>query len=183
MKRRYAIALALLTSAPALAGTGGGSVLIGVGFDGPNQDNPETMRVSMRGAVPVADGGGGGLGVVVPLSIASSSDTGLGWQTQNTAIELVPSVRAVIGSDQPVRVYGDAGLGFVWRFSETETWFGDGTEQRTGMMTRTALGIEIGGTQAQSVALVLEPVSFERYGFEESGTNRFSSMVGISSRW
>ena len=186
MSKKIALfAAASLLAAPAALAqdASSGGVLIGVGYDGPNEDNPETLRASLRGTVPVISGPGAGVAVVVPLSIASSSDTGFGWQTQNTALELVPSARAVIGSGQKVRVYGDMGMGFVWRFSETETWFGDASEQRTAAMTRTAVGVELGGVEPGSVALVVEPVSFQRYGFDEDGTNRFSVMAGISSRW
>ncbi|MFT4978123.1 MAG: hypothetical protein ACI8S6_004031, partial [Myxococcota bacterium] len=118
-----------------------------------------------------------------PLGIASSSDSGFGWSSQNTAIELAPSARLRLLNDSPVRLYADAGVGAIWRFSETDTWFGDGSSRRTSMMTRTALGAEIGGAAPGTVALVIEPISFQRYGLDEDGVSRLSSMVGISGRF
>ena len=82
--------------------------------------------------------------------------------------------------DSVVRTYLDAGFGVIWRFSETDTWFGDGTERQVGPMTRAALGVEIGGTEPGTVAFVAEPISYQRLGFSAEGADRVSALFGIT---
>lgn len=180
----FASALTLIAlSAPDAQAMDNGSVLIGVGYGTPERDDPETMRLSLRSELPVTSPAPISLGVVLPLSLATSGDSGFGWSTQTTAVEFAPSLRLRFFSDTPVRPYADLGMGAIWRFSETDTWFGDGSSRQFGPMTRSALGIELGGYEQGTVALVVEPFSFQRYGFDDSGASRFSSMIGINGNF
>lgn len=171
------LALALATP----AAHAGGSALLGVGYETTEADEPETLRLSLRGEAPVIAGDVAGLGAVLPLSMASSGDESLGVSSRFLALELAPSARIRIVPEAVVRPYLDLGLGVLWRGSETETWFGDATSTRWSGMTRSAIGAEIGGTDAGSVSLVLEPFAWQRYGFDDNGRHRFAVMAGISA--
>jgi hypothetical protein len=175
--------LAVALSNGALAQTaemssGNAEFLIGAGAL-PGSGDPETFVLGFRGEVPVATGDVLGVGVVIPLELASSGDDGIGWQAQNTAFEVAPSIRGRIAPDGVVRVYGDLGFGLVHRFSETDTWFGTVNNNRTTLMARSALGLEIGGREPGDVALVLEPIGYRHYGLDGDGADRFVMMAGI----
>lgn len=173
----------LALSAPQAQAVDNGSVLIGVGYRTAERDDPQTMRLSLRSELPVTSPAAASLGIVLPLSLATSGESGFGWSTQTTAVELAPSLRLRLFSDTPVRPYADLGLGAIWRFSETDTWFGDGSSRQFGPMTRSALGLELGGYDPGTVAFVVEPFSFQRYGFSDQGASRFSSMIGVSGNF
>lgn len=158
--------------------TGNASFLIGAGAL-PGSGDPETFVFGVRGEIPVATGEVLGLGVVIPLELASSGDEGFGWQGQNTAFELAPSMRGRIAPGAIVRVYGDLGFGVVHRFSRIDTWFGDAVDNQTTFMTRSALGLEIGGREPGAVSLILEPIGYRHYGLDGDGADRFVAMAGI----
>lgn len=172
--------IVLTALSTAQAAGGGGELLLGVGYDA--DDNPSALRISARGSTPVAGDESAGLAVVFPVSMTSSGDDGFGWSTQNTALEVVPSLRGALGSEG-IQAYGDLGFGVAWQFSETTSWLGTASSERTRMMTQLALGMRLGGTQPGSVALVIEPVSLQQYGFDEDRVTRFSSLAGIHTRW
>jgi len=158
--------------------TGNAEFLIGAGAL-PGSGDPETFVFGIRGEVPVATGDVLGLGIVFPVELASSGDDGFGWDSQNTALEFAPSVRGRIAPDGIVRAYGDLGFGVVHRFSRIDTWFGDASDHQTTLMTRSALGLEIGGREPGDVALILEPIGYRHYGLDGSGADRFVAMAGI----
>lgn len=171
-----AIAL-LLTSSAAHAG---GTAAALFGFGTGNADDPETMHLSLRGEMPVAAGDVAAFTVVGPVDLTGSSSSGLGWEREQMALSIAPSARLRLVPDSVVRPYLDAGLGVIWRFSETDTWFGDATERQVGPMTRAALGVEIGGTDPGTVAFVAEPISYQRLGFNSEGADRISALFGIT---
>jgi hypothetical protein len=158
--------------------TGNASFLIGAGAL-PGSGDPETFVFGLRGEIPAATGEVLGVGIVFPLEIASSGDSGFGWQSQNTALEFAPSVRGRIAPHSVVRAYGDLGFGLVHRFAQIDTWFGDAEQNQTVLMARSALGLEIGGREPGSVALILEPIGYRHYGLDGDGADRFVMMAGV----
>lgn len=161
-----------------LESSGNAEIVIGAGAL-PGSGDPETFVFGFRGEVPVATGDVLGLGVVIPLEIASSGEDGIGWESDHTALELAPSMRGRIAPDGVLRVYGDLGFGIVHRFSELDTWFGSAENERTTLMARSALGLEIGGRDPGDVSLILEPIGYRHYGLDGDGADRFVMMAGV----
>ncbi|MEQ1508519.1 MAG: hypothetical protein ABMB14_40180 [Myxococcota bacterium] len=158
--------------------SGSGSVLIGAGA-APGSGDPSTFVIGLRGEVPVATGDVLGLGIVFPLERASSGADAFGFTTTHMALEFAPSIRGRLLPGSVVRPYGDIGFGVVHRFSEIDSWFGDVTDNRTTLMARSALGLEIGGIEPGSVSLILEPIGYRHYGLDGSGADRFVALAGI----
>lgn len=153
--------------------------LVGAGTM-PLSGDPATFILGIRGELPVATSALVGVGVVLPLELATSGDGRFGMDAQNTAFELAPSVRGRILPRSVVRFYGDLGFGIVHRFSRTDSWFGSGEGSRTTGMTRSALGMEIGGREPGRLSLVLEPIGYRHYGgFGRDSANRFVMMAGL----
>jgi len=152
--------------------------LIGAGAM-PLSGDPATFVLGGRGEMPVATGSLIGVGVVLPLELATSGEDRFGMEGANTALELAPSIRGRLLPRSVVRFYGDLGFGLVHRFSHNDTWFGAG-DARTATMTRTALGMEIGGREPGRLSLVVEPFGFRHYGgLGPNSASRFVTMAGI----
>ena len=145
----------------------------------PGTGDPSTFRFGFRAELPVASGDVAGAGVVLPIEFGTSGEDGWGFQARYTAMELAPSMRGRLFPDSVVRPYGDLGLGIVYRFSDVDTWFGSVDSAQTAFMARSALGIEIGGRDPGSVALVLEPIGYRHYGLDGDGADVYAAMAGI----
>ncbi len=172
--------IAAVPTAASAAPRANGSVLLGVGAP-PGADDPATLRLAIRAEIPVVEGEVGGLGVVMPIELATSGDDGFGFSTRSSALELAPSLRGRLFPQSVVRPYLDAGFGLVHRFSQTETWFGNASRSRSTAMFRSGLGVEIGGTEPGTVAFVLEPIGFRHYGLDGDGADRVTFLAGIQA--
>ncbi|MEQ1568724.1 MAG: hypothetical protein ABMA64_24005 [Myxococcota bacterium] len=157
---------------------GNASVVLGFGAV-PGTGDPSSLRLGLRFEVPVASDDLFGFGVVFPIEAGTSGTDGFGFDTRSTALELAPSIRGRLLPAGQVRLYADLGFGVVYRFSSIDTWFGSATDNRTAFMLRSALGVEIGGTQPDSVALVLEPIGYRHYGVDENGADVYAAMAGV----
>lgn len=170
--------IALLLATTAFAENPNGSLLLGVGAL-PDSGDPVTTRFGARLGIPVAANEVVGFDAVFPLEVATSGDSGFGFQSRNTALELAPTARLRFAPESPVRAYLDAGVGFAHRFSRTDTWFGDVERNRTTPMFRSGVGFEFGGTEPGALALVVEPIGWRHYGLDGSGADQLAFLAGI----
>lgn len=163
--------------------SGGASLLVGPGYW--SEDSPNRLRLSIRGEAELATSDAIGFGVVLPVDVASSGSDGFGWETNRTLLEVAPTARLRIAPASPVRAYVDAGAGPWFLFTETDTVFGTAESQRSGFVTTGALGIEIGPTEAESVAVIIEPIRARSYFVDDDDRARaeYSGMVGIGYRF
>jgi hypothetical protein len=176
------IALASLTgqaqAAPPISS--GATVLTGIGatFD----NNPATLVVQIQGEAPLVADPDLGLGLVLPVELTMSGRDSFGVSATNSMVTFIPSVRVRGLNDQPVRIYGDAGLGIAEITADREGWLYDSTTHRTGWATRTVLGLEIGPADG-GVAVVVEPIGFDTLNFDSRHAQAFISRLGVGVRY
>lgn len=162
---------------------GGATLLVGPGYWA--EDAPARLRLSIRGEAALATSDKVGLGLVIPLDIASSGQDGFGWSTDRTLLEFVPAARLRVAPESVVRGYADAGVGPWLSLRETNTVFGSAESQRTGLMTSTALGLEIGEVEAESITFVVEPIRLRTYFTNDEDRLRadYGGMIGVGVRF
>ena len=184
MLRSAIVFTSLLVASPAVAAEGpvdrGATVLIGTGtaFD----EDPETLRLSVRGELPIVGSDTATLGAVLPLSFRTEGESAFGVSVQRTLLELPPSLRVRAIPTMPVRPYADGGLGLAWMITETDGWFQDQTTTRAGWMSRVALGVELGPTDG-NFAVVVEPASWRTYHIGDADETEFGAMIGVGARY
>jgi opacity protein-like surface antigen len=172
--------LTLTTANAAPPISGGVSLTTGIGstFDG----DPATFRLQLQGEYPLLVDDGVGLGLVLPLELSSSGESSFGFDTTNTMLTLVPSIRVRAFNASPVRVYGDAGVGLAYVTAKTDAWFYERSESRTGLATRVVLGVEIGPSDG-GVAFVVEPLGLDTLHFGGSHVAGWVGRLGIGYRF
>lgn len=151
------------------------SALVGTStaFDG----DPASLRLSLRGDVGIAHNDTLGASVLVPLTISTTGESGLGFSSQQTVFELPVSFRGTIFPHGKVRFYADAGAGLAWGTSRFDGWFIDATETNAVFMTRTALGLELG--PAESLSFVVEPASWRTFYTPDRARSAYGLMLGL----
>lgn len=180
----FLLAALALTAAPAQAQetgpAGGASVLMGTGaaFDG----DPATFRLSVRPEAVLTGNEAASLAVVVPITWTTAGETSFGIDTRQSLLEIPVSLRGQLFASSPVRMYGDLGLGPAFYTAEAEGWFFETQANRTGWMSRSALGVELGKPRG-GIFAVVEPIGLTRYQFgDDEISTRYSAMIGIGGR-
>jgi hypothetical protein len=156
----------------------GATVLTGVGatFDG----NPATLRLEVQGEVPLEKSKTVGLGLVLALEGTTSGQETFGLSTSNTMFTFLPMLRVRALNTEPVRFYGDAGIGLA-QITATNGWLFDSNTAHTGWTTRTALGLEVGAAKG-GVAFIAEPVGFDTLNFGDSHSAGYIARIGVGVR-
>lgn len=172
------LAAALLSSTTALAGPTDGSVSVLLGTSTAFDEDPETLRLSLRGETPSAGGEVLGASFLLPVTVVTHGEDSFGIDTQYTLVELPASVRLRLLPDKVVSIFGDAGLGLAIGTRNVDSWFGDDTDSSTAFMTRTALGAEIG--DPDGLAFVIEPASLSTYHTTDAFQADYGLMLGLS---
>ncbi len=165
-------------AAPPVSGGITATTGIGATFDG----DPATFRLQIQGEIPLHVDDAVGLGLVLPLELTSSGESGFGFDTTNTMLTFVPSIRVRAFNATPVRVYGDAGVGVAYVTAKTEAWIFERTVNRTGIATRVVLGVEIGPPNG-GVAFVVEPLGLDTLHFGNRHIAGWVGRLGIGYRF
>lgn len=176
------ITLGLLASPAAFAQSsrGGIQVLAGPGytFDDEGMDG----RLSLRGELPLMGEEALELGFVVPVTLASSTATGIGFEAGRSLMEIAPSLRARILPYAVARPYADAGAGMVFSLGETLDPLQEGTMSNNGFLARGAVGIELGpSTEEGGFFFIVEPLNAQLYVINLEESLRLSSMLGVGA--
>lgn len=151
---------------------------IGATFDG----DPATFRLQLQGETPLQMGETVGLGLVLPLELTTSGTDGFGFDTTNTMLTFVPSLRVRAFNTSSVRIYGDAGVGVAYVTATTDAWIWERTTRRTGLATRVVLGAEIGAPEG-GVTFVIEPLGIDTLHFGNGPIAGWVGRLGIGYRF
>jgi hypothetical protein len=152
-------------------------VLLGTNsaFDG----NPASMRLSIRGELGLSHGPTAGASVLLPVTITTTGESGFGFSSRQTLVEIPLSLRGRLFPNGTVRPYGDIGAGIALGTGRFDGWFFDASDTGAAFMTRAALGLEIGNPH--SISLALEPVSWATYFSDREARATYGFMVGIAA--
>lgn len=165
MTRAIALLTLALASSPALA-TPHNSVSMLVGASSALDDDPASLRLSVRGDLGLVHNDTAGLSVLVPVTVASSEESGLGLSGDRLTLEIPVSLRGTLLPHGPIRPYGDLGVGVV-----------TGSSIDLVPMTRAAVGLELG--PAERVSFVIEPAELRTYYKGDSTVSGYSLMLGV----
>ncbi len=114
--------------------------------------------------------------LLVPVTATTEGESAFGFSSRQTLVEIPLSIRGRLFPDSPVRFYGDAGVGIAIGLSSFDGWFIDAAEAGSALMTRTALGVEIGNPEGFMV--VLEPVSLSSFFASQKTQAKYGLMAG-----
>lgn len=145
-------------------------------FDG----DPATFRLTVQGQTDLAYGDVVGLAVAVPVTWMSGGTDGFGIDPRQSVVEVPPSLRLRLLSALPVRPYADLGVGVVLASRPNDGWLLGGHTAVAGWMTRSAIGVEIGGIEGPF--FVVEPLSFQTYHLDLD-YSRVGLMLGGGARF
>ena len=153
------------------------SVLVGTNtaFDG----DPASLRLSVRPEFGLSAGPMASASLLVPITLTTWGDDGVGFSTSQSLVEVPVSVRGRLFHDKPLRLYGDLGAGVAIGTSRFDGWFVNSTDQSAAFMTRTAVGLEVGNPDALS--FVVEPASWTTYAADDAVRARWGMMLGLSA--
>ena len=129
-------------------------------------DDPASLRLSLRGDMGIAHDDPAGVSFLVPVTIASSGNDGFGFSGDRVVVEVPVGVRGTLLPHNVIRPYGDLGVGVAF-----------GASQDLVPMTRAALGLELGPNE--SLSFVLEPVEVRTYYPGGATVNGYSVMLGL----
>jgi hypothetical protein len=155
---------------------GDAAVTVLLGTDTAFDGNPASLRLTVSGEGDLVRGTGAALAIALPVTVMTAGSSG----PSQTAVELPPSLRLRLIPRSVVRPYGDLGLGLALLASnEGDGLFAD-ADQTAGLMTRAALGVEIG--DPDGLMFVIEPVSVRSYHVG-STYGRAGIMIGGGARF
>ena len=167
--------MAMAVSTAQAGGTDAVSVLLGAStaFD----QDPASVRLSIRGELGLDEGDVLGVGFVLPVTIATTGEDGFGVSSRQTLVELPLTLRGNLFPRSPIRGYGDLGLGAAIGTRPLSEWLIEGGDSTVVFMSRAALGVEIG--DPDGLALVLEPVSTSTYFGGRKVVANYGWAVGV----
>jgi hypothetical protein len=159
---------------------GDAAVTVLLGTDTAFDANPASLRLTLSGETDIVRDKDVALAIALPFTIMTAGNSFNGGVNQ-TAFEIPPSLRLRLLPHSIVRPYGDLGLGVVF-VSENGSGGGlfESHDQTAGLMTRGALGLEIG--DPDGLMFVVEPISARSYHIGPT-YGRFGVMIGGGARF
>jgi len=143
-------------------------------------DDPASLRLSVRGDVGIAHNDIAGISVLVPVTVSTWGEDAIGFSNSDVLVEVPVGVRGTLLPHGSIRPYADAGLGLAIGSSSFDTWFLNTTSSSTAFMTRVALGLEVG--KPEGVSLVVEPASLRTFFANDSrARSSFGLMLGLAA--
>lgn len=171
------LTMILLATAPASANPHN-SVSVLVGSSTAFDNDPASLRLSLRGEVGLDHDENFGVAVLVPFTISSYGEDSLGFSSNQTVFEVPVSVRGQLLPHSKLRFNADAGAGIAIGTSRFSGWFIDSSSSATALMTRLALGLEVG--PPGGVSLVVEPLEVRTFFANDRARSAYSMMVGLT---
>ena len=158
---------------------GDAAVTVLLGTDTAFDGNPASVRLTISGEGDIVRDQGVALAVALPVTIMTAGQFGDSVANQ-TALELPPSLRLRLFPHGIVRPYGDLGLGVAIVSKNANGGLFADASQTVGLMTRGALGLEIG--EPDGFMFVIEPISARSYHIGPT-YGRFGMMIGGGARF
>jgi hypothetical protein len=168
----------LLGSSVAVADDGDDYLHVLLGTNSAFDGNPASMRLSVRGELGLSHGPTLGASVLIPVTVTTTGESGFGFSSRQTLVEIPLSLRGRLFPNGTIRPYGDIGAGIAVGTGRFGGWLFDTSDRGAAFMTRTALGLEIGNPQ--SVSLAIEPVSWANYFADRQARATYGFMIGIA---
>lgn len=157
---------------------GDSAVSVLLGTDTAFDSNPASLRLTVSGETDLVRDREVALAVALPVTLITSGNFNAGGSGQ-TAFEVPPSLRLRLLPHSIVRPYGNLGLGVVF-VTENGNGLFESHTQTAGLMTRGALGVEIG--EPDGFMFVIEPISARSYHIGPT-YGRFGVMIGGGARF
>jgi hypothetical protein len=152
-----------------------------LGTDTAFDDEPATVRVTISGDMDLLSKPDWAMALAMPITIVTMGEEEFGVSTNHTALEFPASLRFRFIPEEIIRPYADVGLGAVVVLTNKTDGFLFLEDEHAGLMTRFAVGFEI-GPAARGPMFLLEPVSSRTY-FIGSTYTRFGIMLGGGARF
>src|SRR5688572_28287068 len=158
---------------------GDAAVTVLLGTDTAFDENPASLRLTVSGEGDLVRDESVALALALPVTLMTAGQFGDDVANQ-TALELPPSLRLRLLPRSIVRPYGDLGLGLAVVSKNANGGLFSDANQTVGLMTRGALGLEIG--DPDGFMFVVEPISARSYHIGPT-YGRFGIMIGGGARF